>query len=142
MKESLSLNLKPISENRARELNPQVLAFVGDAVYTLFIRTMLVENMDGKSNSFHKQTTSRVKAEAQSKTIEKLFECMTENELYFYKRGRNVKTANSAKNAKVSDYRRATGFEALVGYLYLTGQNERLITLLSLSEKGEILCQE
>lgn len=129
------LNETPMTEQRARECNPQVLAFVGDAVHTLYIRTLLSESSTAKSNALHKITSSKVKASAQSEKIEKLFDKLTEKEKYYYKRGRNAHTGATAKNATVIEYRKASGFEALLGYLYLTGKYERLKEILDQSEE-------
>ncbi len=112
--------------------NPQVLAFVGDGVYTLFIRNKIVLEHKAKSGELHKLTTDYVKASKQSVAIEKLLPIFTEDELAIYKRARNYKTASVAKNASVQEYKRATGFEAVLGYLYLAGQVDRLNEILSM----------
>lgn len=112
--------------------NPQVLAFVGDGVYTLFIRNKIVLEHKAKSGELHKLTTDYVKASKQSVAIEKLLPIFTEDELAIYKRARNYKTASVAKNASVQEYKRATGFEAVLGYLYLAGQADRLNEILSM----------
>ena len=124
------LNQEPISVGRAREMSPQVLAFVGDAVHTLFVRTNLSKASDDKAEILQKKTSQQVKAKAQSELSAKLMEVYTEEELYFFKRGRNASTGCSAKNATMIEYRRATGFETVIGYLYLTNQLERLSELL------------
>lgn len=128
-------NETPMTEKRARECNPQVLAFVGDAVHTLYIRTKLCEASTAKSNALHRMTASHVKASAQSEKIERIFDKLTEEEQYYYKRGRNAHTGATAKNATVVEYRKASGFEALLGYLYLTGKYERMKEILDLSEE-------
>ena len=111
----------------ARLLNPLVLAFIGDAIYEVFIRTYLVEaNREMLVHRLHVKTISFVKAHAQSEFIKGLEVGLTEEELYFYKRGRNAKSGTVPKNAEVQEYHAATGFEALIGYLYITEQNERL----------------
>ena len=111
----------------ARLLNPLVLAFIGDAIYEVFIRTYLVEiNREMLVHRLHVKTISFVKAHAQSEFIKSLEPELTKEELYFYKRGRNAKSGTVPKNANVQEYRSATGFEALVGYLYITEQNQRL----------------
>ncbi len=124
------LNQNPISAERAREMSPQVLAFVGDAVHTLFVRTNLSKASDDKVEFLQRKTSQQVKAKAQSDLSAKLMEIYTEEELYFFKRGRNASTGCSAKNATMIEYRRATGFETVIGYLYLTNQLERLSELL------------
>lgn len=134
MDNEIFLNENPLSESAVREIDPQALAFVGDAVHTLFVRTKLVETCFEKTEELHKKTSTQVRAKAQSLKIEKLLEFLSDDELYFYKRGRNVSSNNSAKNASILEYRRATGFEALVGYLFLTAKYQRLSEILKLSE--------
>lgn len=113
-----------------RSFSPLTLAFIGDDVYDLVIRTIVVENGNAPANKLHKRASSIVKAEAQKASMEKILPELNEEELAVYKRGRNAKSYTKAKNASVGDYRIATGFEALMGFLYLTGQNERLLTLI------------
>ena len=116
----------------ARLLNPLVLAFIGDAIYEVFIRTYLVDiNRDMLVHKLHVKTISFVKAHAQSDFMKGLEAGLTEEELYFYKRGRNAKSGTVPKNAEVQEYRAATGFEALIGYLYITEQNERLNSIFN-----------
>ena len=118
--------------------SPLTLAYIGDAVYEIVIRTVLVEKGNAQVNKLHQRAIKLVKASAQSEIIEKLKEDLTEEELAVYKRGRNAKSYTMAKNANMSDYRRATGFEALMGYLYLTEQWERMLQLIKKGiEKGE-----
>ena len=117
----------------ARQLNPLVLAYIGDAIYEVFIRTYLVEkNREMSVHKLHKECIQFVKAHAQSEFIKKLEEKLTEEEIYFFKRGRNCKSATTPKNADVQEYRFATGFEALIGFLYITDQIERLEYLLNI----------
>ncbi|MBQ6856250.1 MAG: ribonuclease III [Lachnospiraceae bacterium] len=111
--------------------SPLVLAYVGDAVYEIMIRTKVVNGGNVQVNKLHKMSASLVKAETQAKMILALQEELTEEEIAVYKRGRNAKSFSMAKNASMKDYRMATGFEALVGYLYLTERMERLAELVS-----------
>ena len=113
-----------------RTYSPLTLAYIGDAIYELVIRTILVEKGNTQVNKLHKRASRLVKASAQSAMIEKLKPYLTEEEMGVFKRGRNAKAATMAKNATMSDYRRATGFEALMGYLYLTEQWERMLELM------------
>ncbi|MEG1520673.1 MAG: ribonuclease III domain-containing protein [Clostridia bacterium] len=129
------LNENPLSEKLVREIAPQTLAFVGDAVHTLFVRVKLVETCEEKTEELHKKTSAQVRAKSQSMKVDKILEMLSEDEIYFYKRGRNVSSNNSAKNASILEYRRATGFESLVGYLFLTAQYERLGEILKKSEE-------
>ncbi len=125
MKEALQLD--PID---VCSYSPLALAYMGDAVYEVLIRTRVMNRGSMQVNKMHKKSASLVKAEAQARMIQALQEELTEEETAVYKRGRNAHSASSAKNASIRDYRMATGFEALVGYLYLTGQYERLLKLV------------
>ena len=107
-----------------------VLAYIGDAVYDLIIRTIVIDLGAGHVKNFHRMTSSVVKAEAQAKLMKILEDKLTEEEVAYYRRGRNAKSTTSAKNASIVDYRVATGFETLVGYWYLTHQMERAMKLL------------
>ena len=125
MKEALQL--EPID---VCSYSPLALAYMGDAAYEVLIRTRVMNRGSMQVNKMHKKSASLVKAEAQARMIQALQEELTEEETAVYKRGRNAHSASSAKNASIRDYRMATGFEALVGYLYLTGQYERLLKLV------------
>jgi ribonuclease-3 family protein len=135
--EKMFTNLKNLTKTEAKCLNPQVLAFVGDSVYTLFVRTMLAEKFDVKSGKLHTLANEYVKAGGQSDALERVISVLTDAEMGIYKRARNYKTHSVAKNADVVDYKRATGFEAVVGYLYLIGDYARLNELLKLCVEGE-----
>jgi len=113
-----------------RGLSPLNLAFVGDGIFDLMIRTLLVERANRPAHELHKRKSEIVKAAAQARMGEALESLLTEEELGVYRRGRNAKSGTLAKNASIVDYRKATGLEALMGYLYLTGQQERMIELL------------
>jgi len=115
-----------------RAYSPLTLAYIGDAVYDLIIRTVVVERANRAANELHKRTTKYVKAEAQADMIEALMEHLTEEELAVYKRGRNAKSYTMAKNATMADYRKATGMEALIGYLYLQNKMDRVLELVHL----------
>ena len=117
---------EPLSKERAALMNPVVLAFVGDAAYTLLVRTELAESSAAKANELNKRAAEIVSAHGQSGALERMLPLLTEEEEAVYRRGRNAKKATKSKNATVSDYVRSTGFEALLGYLYLTGQTERI----------------
>lgn len=113
-----------------RTYSPQVLAYIGDGIYELIIRTILVDRGNRQAGVLHKKASNYVKASAQAAMITALKEELTEEEIQIYKRGRNAKTVTMAKHATVHDYRAATGFEALMGYLYLTNQMKRMIDLI------------
>lgn len=120
--------------------SPLALAYIGDAVYELIIRTKVINHGSMQVNKMHKKSSSLVKAEAQANLIKILEEELTPEEKSAFRRGRNAKSTSMAKNASMIDYRMATGFEALVGYLYITEQFDRMITLVSrgLERIGEI----
>ena len=126
-------------EQDIRTYSPLTLAYIGDAIFELVIRTVLVERKNTQPEKLHKAATNIVKAETQARMIEALQESLTPEELSAYKRGRNAKAVTRAKNATMADYRKATGFEALMGYLYLKGDMERMIELIHLGiEKAEV----
>ena len=113
-----------------RTYSPLVLAYIGDSVYELVIRSLLVGRGNAQANRLHKEASTLVNAGAQSASLERIKEELTEEEMQVFKRGRNANSATMAKHATMSDYRRATGFEALMGYLYLTGRMERILELV------------
>lgn len=116
-----------------RSFSPLTLAYIGDAVYEIVIRTIIVEKGNAPVNKLHHKASSLVKAVAQKAAMEKILPLLTKEEEAVYKRGRNAKSYTSAKNASVIDYRIATGFEALMGFLYLTGRNERMLELVKIA---------
>ena len=119
-----------------RTYSPLTLAFIGDGIYDLLIRSIIVGAGNTKASQLHQHTSHLVKAHSQSAMLEYMFSHMTEEENAVYRRGRNAKSPTMAKNATMSDYRRATGFEALMGYLYLTDQFERLVDLVQIGLAG------
>ena len=129
-----------LKEVEAREYSPLALAYLGDAVYELAIRTFVMNHGNTQVNKMHKKTAGLVKAEAQANFYKVLEEELTEEEKAVYRRGRNAKSVTMAKHATMKDYRMATGFEALMGYLYLTEQMERMAELLGhgLKKLGEL----
>ena len=116
-----------------RSFSPLTLAYIGDAVYEIVIRTIIVEKGNAPVNKLHHKASSLVKAVAQKEAMGKILPLLTEEEEAVYKRGRNAKSYTSAKNASVIDYRIATGFEALMGFLYLMGRNERMLELVKIA---------
>lgn len=112
--------------------NPTILAYVGDSVYELFVRTLLVSKGSVQVSKLHKKAVLFVKAKAQAEMADKLEEYLTEEEKDIIRRGRNAKTTSMPKNAELADYKHATGFEALLGYLYLNNRIDRLLELLHL----------
>lgn len=137
MEESLSLigKLKKefdCGEVDIRAYSPLTLAYIGDSIYDVIIRTVVVERGNRRTNSLHKEVVRYVNAKTQSDMIEALQGFLTEEETAVYKRGRNAKSYTTAKNASVADYRKATGLEALMGYLYLQDRMDRAIELIKL----------
>ena len=113
-----------------RSYSGLTLAYIGDVVYDLVIRTVLVSRANRPVNDLHRMTIRYVSANAQSKMVQALQESFTEEEQSVYRRGKNAKPHTTAKNASTADYLRATGFEAVIGYLYLTGDMERVLYLV------------
>ncbi len=120
------------AEEEVKMLSPLVWAYVGDSVYEMFIRVHLVNHSNAKPHKLHMESIQYVKAKAQADTLEKLQDHLTEAEKDIVRRGRNVQNHHIAKNANVADYAMSTAFEALIGYLYLTNQDERLKEILDL----------
>ena len=125
MEEILDYLLKPfnIERKEATEFSPLVLAYIGDAVYELIIRSILVSMGNRPVNKLNKDATSLVKASAQSEIIKLISDSLSDKEYTVFKRGRNSSPHTMAKNASMSDYKHATGFESLIGYLYLNINN-------------------
>ena len=126
-----------MDKQKALNVNPIVLAFVGDAVYSLFIREKLTFETDYKSGELNKLSTLEVNAIAQSEFVKEIIPLLNEEELGVFKRARNAKKTTKAKHASVAEYNASTGFEALLGFLYLTGQNQRLNFILNKGKKDE-----
>ncbi len=114
-----------------KQLSPLTWAYVGDAVYELYIRTHLINTTKLKPHELHIKSIKYVKAKAQAELLQQLEDILTEEEKDIVRRGRNTKINHIAKNATVQDYIYATAFEALIGYLYLTKQEQRLETIFN-----------
>ena len=119
---------KPLAEKDFKEISPITLAFVGDGVHTLFVRDAVVKG--GTWSGYHKKSSSSCNAKAQSLKLDALIDSLNEDELDIVRRARNAKTQNIAKNSDIETYKKATSFEALVGYLYLKGDYFRLNEIL------------
>lgn len=136
MQEALDL-----PEVDAKTYSPLTLAYIGDCIYDLIIKTMVVSKGNKQVQKLHKETSSLVQASAQSLMMRAMQEELTEEEHAVYKRGRNAKSVSPAKNQSITDYRRATGFEALLGYLYLKKEWKRIVDLVKIGldslEDGE-----
>ena len=118
-------------------LSPLTLAFIGDTVYDLLVREEIICDANRPANDLHSLAVKKVKASAQAKAITDIMPMLTERELAVFKRGRNAKSGHIAKNASTGDYHKATGLEALFGYLYLTNQINRIIELYQLIKRCE-----
>lgn len=125
----------PIKQGDVNLYSPLVLAYAGDAVYELYIRTLLLSQGNAPVHKLHKRSISYVKAKAQSDIIHRLMDLLTAEEQDIVRRGRNAKSGTIPKNADVTEYKYATGFEALIGYLYLKGEYSRLLDVLKMSVK-------
>ena len=112
--------------------SPLTLAYIGDCVYDLIIKNIMVSKGNKQVNKLHKDTSALVQASTQSLMMRTMQEHLTEEERVIYKRGRNAKSVSPAKNQSITDYRRATGFEALLGYLYLQKEWKRMIDLVKI----------
>ena len=128
-----------LEDQDLRSYSPLTLAYIGDGVYELIIRTILVKKGNCPVNRLHKKASSLVKAGAQSAIVEVIEEELTPEELSVYRRGRNAHSPTMAKHATMADYRRATGFEALMGYLYLKEDYTRMLTLVRMGIGEDIL---
>ena len=128
----------PLTEKELRGYSSLGLAYIGDCIVELFVRTMVVTKGNDKANHYHQKTIGYVNAAAQTEMMEIIKPLLTDEEKAVFRRGKNAKSLSPAKNQSSHDYHIATGFEALMGYLYLSGQMERLEELIRicLSEKA------
>ncbi len=124
------LNEFEIKKQSINTYSPLTLAYIGDGIYETVIRSLVVGHGNGQVNKLHKKSSSLVKAETQSKIIKLLLDELTQEELQIFKRGRNAHSFTSAKNASAADYHMATGFEAVMGYLYMEGRIQRIFELV------------
>lgn len=118
--------LAPIGEKQARMKPPLVLAYIGDTVYDLYVRTGKIKTRSAGVGALHKEVSGIVNAGAQAKAADKIMDMLSEQERDVFRRGRNAKVATTPKNMSVADYHKATGLEAVIGYLYLSGEKERI----------------
>jgi ribonuclease-3 family protein len=124
-----------MTESKARLTNPVVLAFLGDAVYSLWVREQLVRSGEGKAAEFQRAAANLESARGQSAYLERILPLFTQTEEEIYRRARNAKKATKSKTADAGDYTRSTGFEAVLGYLHLIGDTARIEELLSYTDK-------
>ena len=121
-----------LSDIDVNSYSPLSLAFIGDCVFDLVVKTVMVEKANRSANILHRKTSVIVRAQSQARMASWFTEegILSDEELAIYKRGRNAKSATTAKNASVGDYRKATGLEALIGYLYLNNRTARVVELI------------
>ncbi len=127
---------RPLTKTEADMISPVVLAFVGDAVYSLYVRERLIRSGGGKASEYQKSASNLVSAKGQSLFLDKLISLFTEEEADVFRRGKNAKKATKSKSASNLEYSRSTGFEAVLGYLHLTGNEERILELLSYADES------
>ena len=125
-------NVFSFKEVDINSYSPLALAYIGDSIYDLIIKTMVINEGNAQVQKLHKKTSSLVQASAQSQMMRAMQEHLTEEEHGVYKRGRNAKSVSPAKNQSITDYRRATGFEALMGHLYLKKEWKRMLELVKI----------
>ncbi len=126
-----------LTKQEALTISPVTLAFVGDAVYSLYVRERLTLEVGGKSAMLQRISGSVVSAKGQSEFLDKVYPLFTEEEADIFRRGKNAKKASKSKSASSMEYSRSTGFEAVLGFLYLTGQDERIKRLLKESDERD-----
>jgi len=126
-----------LTEREAMQINPITLAFVGDAVYSLYVRERLTLEVGGKSSDLQRVAAKVVSAQGQSEFLDKVLPLFTEAEEDIFRRGRNAKKNSKSKSASHLEYNRSTGFEAVLGFLYLTGKDERIKELLQKSDERD-----
>ena len=129
------LEQEKLTEQKAKQLNPVALAFVGDAVYSTYVRQRLALSGDGKVADLQRVAGKIISAKGQSAFLDKVYPLFTEEEADLFRRGKNAKKATKSKSATSLEYNRSTGFEAVLGFLYLTGNERRICELLSVSDE-------
>ncbi len=142
LNENLLSNLfsnKALTKTEAKQYSPLTLAFLGDAIYSLLVREMLVKTANRPTNALHKESIKLVNANCQAEMIKKILSELTEEEESIFKRGRNAHSGHVPKNQSDADYRYATGLETLYGYLYLIGDFKRILYIFNISTGEEYL---
>lgn len=127
-----NFNLSNIDKKNINLINPLVLAYIGDSVFEVYVRTKVVNDGMLKTNKLHRLATQHVKAKAQAEALVRISENLTEDELNIVRRGKNANSNTIPKNAEVADYKKATALEALIGYLFLSDKLERLDEIIDL----------
>ncbi len=123
-----------LTARAAAQINPVTLAFLGDSIYSLYVRERLVLELGGRSGDLQRVAAKVVSAQGQSEFLDKILPLFTEEEADVYRRAKNAKKSSKSKSASQLEYSRSTGFEAVLGYLYLTGREERIKELLLQSD--------
>lgn len=131
----------PMEKQEAAGKNALVLAYIGDTVFDLYVRSAIIKEKKGTVNALNQMACKMVNAKAQAESVQKIMDELSEEELDIFKRGRNAKSSTTPKNMTVGDYKKATGLEALVGYLFLCGEYRRLdeimMKIIHLNFEGE-----
>lgn len=135
MENLFEIDVKKITESEAKNHNALVFAFVGDAVFSLYVRNYFATNSTAKAGVLHSKTSSIVRAKTQANLLDLLMDNLTEQEKAVVHQARNVHTKNVAKNSNLEEYKKSTSFEAVLGYLYLTNNLVRLNEILKVCEK-------
>lgn len=130
-------NGKTLTEHQARQLSPLQLAYIGDGVYDLFARTHLLKQADLPAREWHKRAISLVCASAQAQAMAKIVPTLSPDEADVARRGRNAQPSSAPRNQSHNDYGHATSLEALIGWLYISGQTKRLSEIMHLALSGE-----
>ena len=130
MEKNITFKFTEKNFSNPNQMQALTLAYIGDAIYEIIIRTIVVGEGNRQVNQLHKKSSNLAKAGTQAEMVLKLQPFLEEEEEQIYKRGRNAKSYTAAKNADIIDYRNATGFEALMGYLYMQGKTERMFELV------------
>ena len=128
----MEYNFCKVSKDEAEQLNPLVLAYIGDAVFEMYVRMHIIGNGRYKTNTLHKMSIAFVSAKAQAKILDRICDKLTEKESEIIRRGRNAHANTIPKNATIADYKKATAFEALIGYLFLVKNEERVEEIIRL----------
>ena len=126
-----------IQHGSPESYSPLALAYIGDSIFDVMVRTIEVSKVNKQANKYHRDVSKIVCAPAQARMILAILDDLTEEEVAIYKRGRNANSYTKAKNASRTDYRNATGFEALIGYLYLCGNIVRVKEIIEKCKIGD-----
>ena len=128
----MNFNLSNIDKNNLTLVSPLVLAYIGDAVFEVYIRTKVVNDGFIKTSKLHTLATGFVKAKSQAESLDRIYEFLSEEEKDIIRRGRNANSKTIPKNAEIADYKKATALEALIGYLFLSGNYNRLDEIIGM----------